>query len=125
MKLENKNKNPTVSLIPWCLHLGRIFLFHPQVQNLRQSTRNRKLLKHDKYRQTKSKLISVKMETQAHRKRLEKNPDSRQSTERCLTGLPILWGRTNKNHDRTRNFMLTCSMGLCAHGSSGLGYNFF
>lgn len=28
-------KKPTVSLIPWCLHLGRIFFFHPQIEYLR------------------------------------------------------------------------------------------
>lgn len=69
-----KKKTTTVSLIQWCLHLGRVFFFHPQIQYLRQSAHNGKLLELQKCRRTKSELISVKMETQAHGKSLERNP---------------------------------------------------
>lgn len=82
-------KKYTVSLIQWCLHLGRIFFFHPQIQYLRQSADNGKLLELQKCRRTKSELISVKTETQAHGKSLEKIWAGGNPTERCLTSLLI------------------------------------
>lgn len=69
--MQLKKKKP-VSLIQWCLHLGRVFFFHPQIQYLRQSAHNKKLLERQKCRRTKSELISVKTETQAHGKSLDK-----------------------------------------------------
>lgn len=87
------------------LTFGQNFLFHPQIRYLRQSAHNGKLLKHQKCRRTKSELISVKMETQVQRKSLEiKNPGrSRQSAERCLTGLLIPWTRTRDKHEAPGN----------------------
>ena len=74
--IEKKN---TVSLIQWCLHLGRVFFFHPQIQYLRQSAHNGKLLELQKCRRTKSELISVKMETQAHGESLEKKKSGQEA----------------------------------------------
>ena len=79
--IEKKN---TVSLIQWCLHLGRVFFFHPQIQYLRQSAHNGKLLELQKCRRTKSELISVKMETQAHGESLEKKNLGRRQSYRKM-----------------------------------------
>lgn len=70
--IEKTKQNKTVSLIPWCLHLGRVFFFYPQIQHLRRSAHNGKLLRHQKCRRTKSELVSVKMETQVHGKKSTK-----------------------------------------------------
>ena len=80
-------KKNTVSLIQWCLHLGRVFFFHPQIQYLRQSAYNGKLLELQKCRRTKLELISVKTETRAHGESLEKKEiwAGGSPTERCLT----------------------------------------
>lgn len=53
------------------LTFGQNFLFHPQIQYLRQSAHNGKLLKHQKCRRIKSELISVKTETRVHRESSE------------------------------------------------------
>lgn len=104
------------------LTFGQNFLFHPQIRYLRQSAHNGKLLKHQKCRRTKSELISVKMETQVQRKSLEiKNPGrSRQSAERCLTGLLIPWTRTRDKHEAPGNQMPTCSVGPSGHDQNSL-----
>lgn len=80
-------KKNTVSLIQWCLHLGRVFFFHPQIQYLRQSAHNEKLLELQKCRRTKSELISVKTETPANGKSSEKSLGRRQSHRKVLPSL--------------------------------------
>lgn len=96
--LEECNwKKKTVSSIQWCLHLGRVFFFHLQIQYLRQSTHNGKLLELQKCRRTKSELISVKTETWAHGKSLEKNPGKRQSHRRVSDIFPnSRWARVGQ-----------------------------
>lgn len=107
------------------------FFFHPQIQYLRQSAHNGKLLELQECRRTKSEPISMKMETQAHGKSLEKSPDRRRPHRTMSDLSPNLRlagvGQVRKGH---RAFQLPhaplshlcpynvalCYQGLCYQG---------
>lgn len=63
LKECNRKKNHYCFFDSVVLTFGQNFLFHPQIQYLRQSAHNGKLLKHQKCRRIKSELISVKTGT--------------------------------------------------------------